>query len=110
MQITKELKNNVTIVRASGDIDLSNSSLLRKEFAKLLKENKSNILVDLSDVAYMDSSGLATLVEAMQNVKKTNGTFKLCGIKNNVKNIFEIARLNEIFPIHNDIPSALEKF
>lgn len=110
MQIIKELKNNITIVRASGDIDLSNSSLLRKEFAKLLKENKPLILVDLSEVAYMDSSGLATLVEAMQNVKKANGTFILCGVKNNVKNMFEIARLNEIFPINDDIPSALERF
>lgn len=96
MQIKTEINNDTTIVILSGEVDLSNSPVLRK---KLLGLINTNILVDLSDVTYMDSSGLATLTEAMQRISKNNRTFKLTGVKGAVKNIMEIARLNEVFSI-----------
>lgn len=107
MQITIDTKNNINIISIKGEVDLSNSPKLRKEFLRL---GNSNLLVDLKDVSYMDSSGLATLVEAMQKVTKNNGKFKLSGLTGEVKNIFEIARLQEVFSIYEDIKSALESF
>lgn len=86
-------------ITLSGEIDLYNSPKLREKLSVLINCNNPDILVDLSGVTYMDSSGLATLVEAMQKVKKNNGEFKLTGVKGAVKNIFEIARLTEIFDI-----------
>lgn len=99
MQIKTELRDNINIINLSGEIDLSNSPILRKKLRELTNNKSPNILVDLSEVPYMDSSGLATLVEAMQRVNKNNGTFKLKGIKGTVKNIFEISRLTEVFSI-----------
>lgn len=99
MQITKTINNNVVILKITGDVDLSNSPNLRIEFAKLIKDKAPSILVDLSEVTYMDSSGLATLIEAMQKTTQNDGTFKLRGVTGAVKNMFEIARLNEIFAI-----------
>lgn len=96
MQIKAQINNDTTVVTLSGEVDLSNSPILRK---KLLESINTNILVDLSDVSYMDSSGLATLIEAMQKVNKNGRTFKLTGVKGAVKNILEIARLTEIFSI-----------
>lgn len=96
MQIKTVLKDAAAVIIPSGEIDLSNSPVLRK---KLMGLTNTNILVDLSDVTYMDSSGLATLIEAMQKTTKKGGTFKLTGIKGPVKNILEIARLTEIFSI-----------
>lgn len=107
MQITKELKNGINIISVSGEIDLSNSPKLRDAFKKL---EGLDLLIDLSAVTYMDSSGVATLVEAMQKVSKNNGKFKLCGLTGEAKNIFEIARLDEVFSIYEDIKSALESF
>lgn len=96
MQIKAQINNDTTVVTLSGEVDLSNSPILRK---KLLESINTNILVDLSDVSYMDSSGLATLIEAMQKVNKNGRTFKLTGVKGAVKNILEIARLTEVFSI-----------
>jgi len=96
MQIKTQVDNDTTIFTLSGEVDLSNSPILRK---KLLESINTNILVDLSDVSYMDSSGLATLIEAMQKVNKNARTFKLTGVKGAVKNILEIARLTEVFSI-----------
>lgn len=86
-------------ITLSGEIDLYNSHRLREKLSTLINNDNPDILVDLSDVTYMDSSGLATLVEAMQKVKKKNGRFRLTGVKGAVKNIFEIARLTEVFVI-----------
>lgn len=107
MQITKDFKNGINIISVQGEVDLSNSPKLRDTFKKL---DSVNILVDLSEVAYMDSSGVATLVEAMQKANKNSGKFKLCGLKGEVKNIFEIARLDEVFSIYEDVKSALDSF
>lgn len=107
--IKTEIKDNINIIYLSGDIDLSNSPILRKKIAESIN-HESNILIDLSDVTYMDSSGLATLVEAMQKITKNNGKFKISGLKGEVKNIFEIARLNDVFSIYEDTHSAAQSF
>jgi anti-sigma B factor antagonist len=107
--IKTEQKNDVNIIYLSGDIDLSNSPVLRKKLNELLNHS-SNILVDLSSVSYMDSSGLATLVEAMQKTARTNGKFKISGLKGEVKNIFEIARLNDVFSIYDTTDTAVKSF
>jgi len=104
-----EEKDNITIIRLSGYIDLSNSPILRKKLAEAINNN-ANILIDLSEVTYMDSSGLATLVEAMQKLNKNKGSLKISGLTGEVKNIFEIARLNDVFSIYEDIQSATSSF
>lgn len=107
MQIKVESKNNTDIVILSGEVDLYNSPQVRKKLTELINHKNPHIIVDLSGVTYMDSSGLATLVEAMQKIAKNNGKFILVGIKGAVKNMFEIARLNEVFSIYENITTAL---
>ena len=56
-------------------------------------------MVDLSGVTFIDSSGLAVLINAMQDIKEYGGQFALAGINNNVRSIFETARLDQFFLI-----------
>jgi anti-sigma B factor antagonist len=72
-----------------------------------VKEKPSNLIVDLAKVSYIDSSGLAVLIEAMQSVEKYGGKFALAGLQENVKPIFEIARLDQVFRIFPDVDSAV---
>jgi len=97
MKIKNELKNNINVVSLSGDVDLSNSPQVRKVFTEILSDKNAQILVNLTDVTYMDSSGLATLIEAMQKAYKNGGSFRLFGVQGAVKNMFEIARLDKVF-------------
>lgn len=88
------------LVQPSGEIDFSRSPSLRAELLEVLT-NKSpkRLIIDLALVDYMDSSGVATLVEAMQQQRKKNQKLVLCNLQPKVKSIFEIARLDMVFLI-----------
>ncbi len=99
LEIFIESENDVKIVRPVGDIDLSGAPALRQQISQAQKENPSRLIVDLSGVPYMDSSGLATLVEAMQIARRNNAILIICSLQDKVRSIFEIARLDMVFKI-----------
>ena len=66
------------IVRPHGDVDLSTSPDLRAALQEAFTRKPAKVVVDLSGVAYMDSSGVATLVEALQNARRSGSRLVLC--------------------------------
>jgi anti-sigma B factor antagonist len=86
------------IIYASGEIDLSNSHELRKTILGALKTD-AKVSVDLSGVSYIDSSGIASLVEGLQYSKSNNKEFVLTKPSPQVKAIMELARLDKVFTI-----------
>ena len=86
------------IVYATGEIDLSNSHELRKTILAALKTDQK-VEVDLSDVSYIDSSGIASLVEGLQFAKSKSKKFILSNPSKQVKAIMELARLDQVFTI-----------
>ena len=107
LQIDIESTGTVTVIIPLGDIDLSKSSDLRNALQLVLKENPSKIIVDLSQVPYMDSSGVATLIEGLQLSQQSNIEFVLCALTEGVQSIIELARLDQIFIILDSREQAL---
>jgi len=99
--------NNVVIMVLSGDIDMYRSVNFRKTLVGILEEKPSTVLIDMNQVGFMDSSGLATLVEALQLVRRYDGKLKLVGIQQRVRSIFEISRLDTIFQVYASEAEAL---
>ena len=95
------------VLPLEGEIDLHVSPRIAASLASIIEEKPKQLVVDLSRVSYIDSSGLAVLIEAMQNVAQYNGTFALAGLQESVRPIFEIARLDQVFRIFPDVDSAL---
>ena len=95
-----------TVVPLEGEIDLHVSPRIAATLNNALKEQPRSLVIDMSKVSYIDSSGLAVLIEVMQNVEKYGGKFALAALQETVKPIFEIARLDQIFRIFQDVPSA----
>ena len=107
MKVAVEKLADAVVVRPCGDIDLSRSPTLRRHLAQVQSEKPSRVIVDLVDVPYMDSSGVATLVEAMQIARRTSSRLVLCGMQQRVRSIFEIARLDMVFKIVPNVDDAL---
>ena len=107
MQITERTEENVPIVSITGDIDLENSPKLRQFLKPKATQKTPKLLLDFSGVNYIDSSGLATLIEYFQAVQGFKGKLALASLSPRVKNVFEIVRLEQIFSLHPDIPTAL---
>jgi anti-sigma B factor antagonist len=107
MQVRSEVRGGAAIVSPVGDIDLSRSPTLREALKKAHAGRPQRLIVDLSEVDYMDSSGVATLVEALQTARRTDTRMVLSGMKEKVRSIFEIARLDTVFAIAPDVDAAL---
>jgi anti-sigma B factor antagonist len=94
-------------VTPMGDVDLTASPTLRQALRQAQAARPAALVVDLSQVAYMDSSGVATLVEAMQVARKNSTRMSLCCLQEKVRSIFEIARLDTVFRIMDSAEAAL---
>jgi anti-sigma B factor antagonist len=107
LEIRTESVGDAHVLAPQGDIDMARSPVLRRALLEGMKAKPARLLLDLSGVPYMDSSGLATLVEALQNARKAQVTLALCSLTPRVKSILEIARLNTVFSVHADRAAAL---
>src|SRR5207249_1889614 len=74
---------------------------------RLAEYHPDFLIDDLSNVTYIDSAGLAALIQAMQKVEAYGGKFSLAGLQETVRSIFEISRLDQVFQIFPDTDSAL---
>ncbi|MFT5395895.1 MAG: anti-sigma B factor antagonist [Gammaproteobacteria bacterium] len=91
-----------TIIGLEGDVDLSCSPDARKSILDVLQTNK-NLLIDLGKVSYIDSSGVASLVEGYQTAKKQALKFGLVGVSDAAMSVLKLARLDKVFPIHDSV-------
>jgi anti-sigma B factor antagonist len=99
--------NNDHVLPLTGEIDLHVSPRISASLGAMIDAKPKQVVVDLTNVSYIDSSGLAVLIEGMQNVEAYGGKFALAGLQANVRPIFEIARLDQVFRIFPDTDAAL---
>ena len=110
MHIRMEENGEVKVYHAEGDIDINTSPQVKKVFEGAVKEKHKNVLIDLQKVGYIDSSGLATLVEILKNVKGYGGRLKLSNLSSKVRSLFEITKLEKLFDISDSQEEALKSF
>jgi anti-sigma B factor antagonist len=99
LTITSDSFPNGLTLSLAGEIDLARSPELRLRLRDEVDARPARLIVDLSRVTYMDSSGVATLVEALQRSKNKGTRLVLCGLQPKVKSIFTISRLDTVFEI-----------
>jgi anti-sigma B factor antagonist len=100
-------RDRPNVLPLEGEIDLHVSPSVAEALRAIIDKKPPQLTVDLSRVTYMDSSGLAVLIEAMQNIQNYGGKFALAGPSKDVLTIFEIARLDQVFRIFPDVDAAL---
>lgn len=105
LRVQWEERGNAVVVVPIGDVDLNASPVLRQALRQVQAAKPPLLVIDLANVSYMDSSGVATLVEAMQISRRNSGSMVLAGLQDKVRSIFEIARLDTVFRI---VPSTDE--
>lgn len=105
-KIKSSEKQNIGIITVEGDIDMFTSPGLRDKLVPMFEKNLTGIIVNLSGVSFMDSSGIATLVEGLQWSKKDDKAFVLTGLGTNVLNALSLTKLEKVFTIESDINAA----
>lgn len=100
--------SGIVIVAVSGEVDMNTSPEVRGVLSPLFSERPPALIVDLSGVRYIDSSGIATLVEGLQWSHRSQTPFRLYGMTPAVKDVFEMARLESLFEVFESREAALK--
>ena len=95
------------VLALAGEIDFHLSSKVAESLRAVVANQPACVVVDLAEVTYVDSSGLAVLIVAMHNTRKYGGQFSLVGMRENVRPIFQNACLDQVFAIFPDVGRAL---
>lgn len=108
MDIQIRRSDNSLVLEPEGIINIQSSPYLREVILKEFGKGLGRCIINLSKVTYMDSSGLATLVEGLQIANQGGGLFGLCAIEEQmIKDLLEMTHLTEAFPIFDTEESAV---
>ena len=103
----RQVNDGISVIDLEGDFDLYSSPKAREILLKLAKEKAPAVVVNLSKVGYMDSSGIATLIEALRALGKYGGKLILAGLNLKTMEVIKLARLEKIFDIKENEEQAL---
>ena len=110
MQINSEQKGEISVFKVTGDIDIESAPEVKKTFDKAITSASKKVVINLEEVDYVDSSGLATLVEILKNLRGHGGALKLSNLSAKVKGLFEITKLDKLFDITQNEEDAVNSF
>ena len=107
MRLNVRRADSYAVVEVSGHVDISSSPELRQACLVLVRARTPAILFDMRDVNYLDSSGVATLVECLQHMAGYGGKLALIGAGKSTRDVFAIARLDKVFTFYDSEEEAL---
>jgi anti-sigma B factor antagonist len=108
MDISTRQSGNATVVDVTGDITLYNSPDVRKVLMDLLKVKRcARVIVNLKSVRYIDSAGVASLVEGLKVSRDLKSGFALYGLSRTTREVLELTRLIKVFEVHENEEEAL---
>ena len=108
MQISTRRNDKVAIFDLSGDLDFANSPLVRDSVLREIRESRRpGVLVNLSQVRYMDSSGVASLVEALKASRDLGSRLILVGLTTSTRNVLQLSRLIKVFEVYDNEEQAM---
>lgn len=110
MELTVECSGDVAVVTLPlGDLDASNAPDLKRDAGPLV-EAYQKLVFDLSQLRFVDSSGLGALLSCLRKVNARGGELKLCSLSKQVQSVFELVRMHRVFDIHATRDGAVNAF
>ncbi len=109
MKLSVRQMGTTVVIDVVGEIDLSNSPQVREVLLREIKENRApRVAMNLCQVAYIDSSGVASLVEGLKASRDTGARLMLIGVSGPAREVLQLSRLLKLFELHDTEEQALE--
>jgi len=111
MEFKTECSGAVTVLFVKEDrLDANNSEELKVEMRRIFDSGVKDLVIDLKEVLFIDSSGLGVLVSGYKNASILHGSLKLSNLQSQVKSMFELTRLQRVFDIFITVDDALQSY
>lgn len=109
VSVTSREDGGRTVVDVTGEIDVYTAPALREELSRLIDGEHTDLVVDLTSVSFMDSTGLGVLVGALKKVRTLGGDLELVIDSEKILKVFRITALTQVFTIHSSIDEAVQR-
>lgn len=109
MEIEVDSQQGVNIFKTKGEMDLYNSAEFRETFNRYFQQGHLDFIFDLTELSYIDSTGVGTIISTFTSVRKQKGQLYITGVNGVVKRVIDFTKLNGFLPIVSDLNAALEK-
>lgn len=106
LELETEKRNQWSVLRVTGDVDLFSAPQLRSAVYEIVESGQSQIAIDLSRVAFLDSTGLGVLVGALKRLREQNGTMVLLSPQKPVRRVLSVTGLDRIFTVVDQLNEA----
>lgn len=107
IKVTTREAGDRTIIDVEGEVDVFTAPKLRETIIAAINDGKDRLIVNLSDVDFMDSTGLGVLVGGLKRVKERNGELAIAGAQGTVLRVLNVTGLNAVFPLHDSVDAAV---
>jgi len=101
MEINIREKGSHKIIAIVGEVDLYSVGQLKKEIMSHIDESVSSLVIDMTDLNHMDSSGIALMAQLQKKMKSVSGTFCFLNINHDIMNVLRLAALDKFFKIYD---------
>lgn len=106
--ITERFFDEATVVLVvEGRLNAQTADALKKRVKQLIAKHYIHLVLDLTEVSFIDSSGLSAIVAGLKATHEKAGSIKLVGLNSRTKQVFELTRLTKVFEFYPDVESAL---
>jgi len=108
LQLFEQLRDGMLILRPNGRLDTTTSVDFGKDLINKVETGSSNIVIDFSDLDYISSAGLRTLLMAVKLMESKKRQLSLCSLNSQVQEVFDVSGFSGIFTLHTDIEQACQ--
>ena len=110
MDLRQREADGVDVLAPTDRIDSASSEELKTCVATLIAEGRRRVVIDMSNVDFIDSSGLGVLVASLRTAQRDGGVLKVAALNGNLRQLFELMRLDRVFELFTDVDKSLESF
>lgn len=106
--VDHRIHGDLTIVTVTGEIDVFTTPRLRESLLEMIENGAVHLILDFTDVTFLDSTGLGVLVGMFHRLRSRNGSMVIAGSGDRIRRVFYVTQLNKIFELYDSLDQALE--
>ena len=107
LEVNFEKKGQVSILNMKGHLTTDHSKIVLDSFAHIAQEDLKRVLLNFSDVEYINSSGISVLIQLLKTAKEKGANIEFCGLNSHVQRVFDVIGFKDIVPMHQNLKDAL---
>lgn len=109
MSLQHKTEDNVELVTLPKQLLMADAPRAKSDLLRIANKQQPRVIMDMSQLEYIDSSGLAVLVSCLQKTRRNSGELCLFGVRDTVRVLLDLTRLNDVLPIADEKDAAIER-